>query len=549
MIKRILSSKTRLGIAIIVILMLVMGLSYGTFLIGTDNYKVSELLIAELNYGIKIEEDSGQACTVNGTKVTTPQDTECFITIQISSVNPIDSRYALAYKNEQGNATVQYTDKTQWGSTGLIDGYTEDTTYSRKVRVIIRNNGKSADSIVDFKVFGGYTFNTTVSVDLQNGYQTIPGVFNESIEAGNKRLVDIVEKDTDCVTSTSKECLYGGGVITNYLQYPTSSNTSENLWRITGSYDLNGTTYAKIIYNSNKGNTTQENIKSTLDNFYNTLDIAKDVIQDTNKFNCTKDGCAASNYDKIGLLSTYEYAEIGGQESYLGISDNWFALESGSSNIKNITPSGITEVSGKSGIRPTAYLQTDVIVTGKGTIDDPYRISPKGDINIVAYTVEGQSTNDTLETLLSTKTVKEIKCKNGSKAYWDYSKKAVVVKELNTPEYCTIDFKSNITFMDKILADNSTIGKRIGFDFIFPFSGLYVEDNIKYIEDVEQTKNAVYYFAGNPDNNWVKFGKQNDSDIWWRIIRTNEDGSVRLLYAGTKHDTTSGYISISQKYN
>ena len=34
-------------------------------------------------------------------------------------------------------------------------------------------------------------------------------------------------------------------------------------------------------------------------------------------------------------------------------------------------------------------------------------------------------------------------------------------------------------------------------------------------------------------------------DIYWRIIRTNHDGSIKLLYAGTSPDTTSGYIGES----
>ena len=35
-------------------------------------------------------------------------------------------------------------------------------------------------------------------------------------------------------------------------------------------------------------------------------------------------------------------------------------------------------------------------------------------------------------------------------------------------------------------------------------------------------------------------------DIYWRIIRTNHDGSIRLLYVGTSHDTTKGYIGVSE---
>ena len=34
-------------------------------------------------------------------------------------------------------------------------------------------------------------------------------------------------------------------------------------------------------------------------------------------------------------------------------------------------------------------------------------------------------------------------------------------------------------------------------------------------------------------------------DIYWRIIRTNADGSIKLLYAGTSPDTTNGYIGSS----
>ena len=50
----------------------------------------------------------------------------------------------------------------------------------------------------------------------------------------------------------------------------------------------------------------------------------------------------------------------------------------------------------------------------------------------------------------------------------------------------------------------------------------------------------MYYYSGNTSKNWVKF-----AGFYWRIIRTNEDGSVRLLYAGTSHDTTTGYIGTS----
>ena len=43
-----------------------------------------------------------------------------------------------------------------------------------------------------------------------------------------------------------------------------------------------------------------------------------------------------------------------------------------------------------------------------------------------------------------------------------------------------------------------------------------------------------YYFRGDVNNNWVKFGKDSSkNDIYWRIIRINGDGSIRMIYSGT----------------
>lgn len=46
-----------------------------------------------------------------------------------------------------------------------------------------------------------------------------------------------------------------------------------------------------------------------------------------------------------------------------------------------------------------------------------------------------------------------------------------------------------------------------------------------------------YYFRGAIDNNWVKFGKEDGNDIWWRIVRINGDDSVKLIYTGTTAPT------------
>ena len=60
------------------------------------------------------------------------------------------------------------------------------------------------------------------------------------------------------------------------------------------------------------------------------------------------------------------------------------------------------------------------------------------------------------------------------------------------------------------------------------------------ITGITTSPKEVYYYAGNTTNNWVKFG-----GFYWRIIRTNHDGSIRLLYVGTSHDITTGNIGES----
>ena len=49
-----------------------------------------------------------------------------------------------------------------------------------------------------------------------------------------------------------------------------------------------------------------------------------------------------------------------------------------------------------------------------------------------------------------------------------------------------------------------------------------------------------YYFRGAVNNNWVKFGKDSTGNyMYWRIIRINGDGSIRMIYSGTTTPTSN----------
>ena len=113
----------------------------------------------------------------------------------------------------------------------------------------------------------------------------------------------------------------------------------------------------------------------------------------------------------------------------------------------------------------------------------------------------------------------------------------IIIKNVTDNTTCNI----NVSYMklyDKLLADNPTRSTRDTYNAVFinNTTGTLFTATEKNVHNTTDT--TVYYYAGNTTNNWVKF-----AGYYWRIIRTNADGSIRMLYSGTSHDTTSGYIN------
>ena len=60
------------------------------------------------------------------------------------------------------------------------------------------------------------------------------------------------------------------------------------------------------------------------------------------------------------------------------------------------------------------------------------------------------------------------------------------------------------------------------------FTKTSIDDKTNGIYSAEDDLGTSYYFRGNVTNNYVKFANK-----YWRIIRINGDGTVRMIYAGT----------------
>ena len=188
-------------------------------------------------------------------------------------------------------------------------------------------------------------------------------------------------------------------------------------------------------------------------------------------------------------------------------------------------------------------------------------------------------------------------------------------KNLSGTIYIREFTKPTMKLIDKLMADNPTIGTRTTFT---AFTETNTGTLYKATEQIGTNESKdVYYFAGDAKNNWVKFGKTTErsctykgqeviyvnmtnqttktpenetectstnictvgevgvyfvgltesecsgiegtkwitekatwngtstKDIYWRIIRTNADGSIKLLYAGTSPDTDKAYVGSS----
>ena len=600
MFKRIKRTSLVLGIALTVIL----GMSYGTFIFTTNSYRSTEMLVGNLTYGIEITSTGGSE-TINGTTVSLTSGKTSTVLLKITSLNKIISKYGIDYKMSSGTGSVKYASNTGWLPTGKINENNVGT-YEKVIKVVIT---ATTDVTVDFTVTGGYSNNDLIEV--KDGYTRLTEIYD-----------GIVDYKEDLKTIISKETtnnIYGGEAINNYLQYPTNTDTTKNIWRVLGYY--NSVDGIKIVSNQTS-TTTQSNITSSLTSFYNTLEKQEDYVLETNKFNCTNTTCTTSSYSNIGLLSTSEYNMLGGVNSYLASNESYFTLDN--STIKNITSSGITDTttSTTSGLRTVIYLQNDVKVTGSGTASDPYRLSDKGDVIFASATLNGTAL-ETFPKESDPYIPKTVTCTNGSVGHWNTEKQKIELTTVNLPTSCVVDFTEGYTVTlnatngtvtaptSKVIGrtgtatftvtpnsgykleletntcggtlsgntytiSNITSGKTCSITFKEdnPFTSgtltyqlykdkttrltsargngyntVYTSDNTKTLYTSTENGTTVYYFAGNATDNWVKFGKNaSNQDLYWRIIRTNSDGGVRLLYHGTSTTATDAYIGTS-KFN
>ena len=126
-------------------------------------------------------------------------------------------------------------------------------------------------------------------------------------------------------------------------------------------------------------------------------------------------------------------------------------------------------------------------------------------------------------------------CSNNTTVGWDSSNNRVYVENLNTSgTECTLYYDEvTLLLREEILANNQINNGTPDF------SQTATTDEGMYA--AEDDLGTSYYFRGAVPDNYVKF-----AGYYWRVVRINGDGSIRLIYDGTNAHT-NGESSADRK--
>ena len=170
--------------------------------------------------------------------------------------------------------------------------------------------------------------------------------------------------------------------------------------------------------------------------------------------------------------------------------------------------------------------------------------------------------------------VEKIVCDNDATAEWDNDKWGLLTTNLSKRTKCNVYFKKD--YLGPIIAQLDTSGKCPTMNADGSVNVTAVEATNGYLCKAKDAYGDSYYYRGNVTNNYVKFGRWSDDvpdivrgyysasstsykeyssleecqsassynvnctlisnagkEMYWRIVRINGDGTVRVIYDGT----------------
>ncbi len=155
-----------------------------------------------------------------------------------------------------------------------------------------------------------------------------------------------------------------------------------------------------------------------------------------------------------------------------------------------------------------------------------------GDIIITAYYNNEQL--ESFPTKDSGYTVNSIVCDNDASASFDENNWEITVTNFVTKgTKCDVTFVDKVSAKDYILANTELGTGTPNYSNTSCSSGC--DEATVGLYTAEDDDGTTYYYRGDVNDNWVKF-----AGFYWRIIRINGDGSIRLIYSGDGNAQTTG---------
>lgn len=118
-------------------------------------------------------------------------------------------------------------------------------------------------------------------------------------------------------------------------------------------------------------------------------------------------------------------------------------------------------------------------------------------------------------------------CDDEVSVSWNYKTWGLYINNLKKKVKCNLYFISD-PIVDKIKTSLDTSGKCpiVNADGSVNVTGVEKENSL--VCSAPDNYGTSYYYRGNVSNNYVYF-----ANFYWRIVRINGDGSIRIIYDGT----------------
>ena len=173
-----------------------------------------------------------------------------------------------------------------------------------------------------------------------------------------------------------------------------------------------------------------------------------------------------------------------------------------------------------------------------------------GDVVINAY-IDGEYSS-TIPGKNDGYVVDKVSCDNGAVGEWNNNDWGLLTTNLTKRTKCNVYFKKLVSKVPDIISQLDTSGKCPTVNDDGSVKVTRVETTNGYLCKAKDAYGDSYYYRGNVTNNYVKF-----ADKYWRIVRINGDGTVRVIYDGTSahangessRDRQIGTSAFNSSYN